>query len=96
MVYERVQIQIKPGEEEPFESAMKESGLMLLGCGAGCHSVVLARGVESPESYLLLLQWDEVDSHMDFMKTPEFTQFRELAGPFFAEAPAMEHFLAVE
>ena len=95
MVYERVHIQIKPGEEEPFEAAMRESGLGLLGCGEGCHSVVLARGVENPESYLLLLQWDEVDAHMEFTRTPEFAQFRELAGPFFADAPAMEHFRPV-
>jgi quinol monooxygenase YgiN len=95
MVYERVQIKIKPGEEEPFEAAMKESGIGLLGDAGGCHSVVLARGVENPESYLLLVHWDEVDSHTEFTKTPEFAQFRELAGPFFAEAPGMEHFLPV-
>lgn len=94
MVYEQAQLSIKPGQESDFEQAMQE-GVPLLAGAPGCQSAVLCRGVESPSSYLLLLQWDAVESHVQFTGTDEFARFGELAGPFFAGAPAMEHFAPV-
>ncbi len=94
MVIERVEILTKPGQQAEFERAMVR-GRELLSAAAGCNEVALARGVENPDKYLLTLRWDSVQSHIDFTSTPGFSQFRELAGPFFAEKPAMEHFAPV-
>jgi len=94
MVIERVEIPIKAGQESAFEAAMVR-GCEVLAAAAGCHSVRLARGVESPSKYLLLLEWDAVQSHVDFTTTAAFKEFGGLAGPFFAEKPAMEHFAPV-
>jgi len=52
----------------------------------------LLRGVERPDHYLLLIEWDSVDDHVAFTSTEAFGEFRSLAGPFFAGKPAMEHF----
>jgi len=57
--------------------------------------VTLARGVEEPARYLLMLQWRSIEGHAAFTKTDEFAQFRELAAPFFAERPSMLHFAPV-
>lgn len=91
MVIERVELSITPGREAEFEAAMGR-GCRLLAGAAGCTSVALSRGVERGSRYLLLLHWGSVDEHTAFTRTAEFTAFRELAGPFFAERPAMEHF----
>jgi quinol monooxygenase YgiN len=94
MVIERVELSVVAGREADFEVAMVR-GAALLGAAPGCTSVTLARGVERPSRYLLMLNWRSVDDHTAFTATAGFQQFRELAGPFFAERPAMEHFQPV-
>ena len=75
MVVERAEFVVKEGQEKEFETAMAE-GVRLLGGAAGAKSVTLGRGVEAPSKYLLLIEWEEVDSHVAFTKTPEFENFR--------------------
>lgn len=94
MVIERVEICVVAGRESEFEDAMQE-GIRLLAAAGGCRSASLARGVERPAAYLLVLTWDSVDDHTAFTKTEGFVRFREIAGPFFAGRPAMEHFQPV-
>ncbi len=91
MVFERVELSVVAGREADFESAM-ERGEALLAGAPGCISVTLARGVERPSRYLLMLQWQSINDHTAFTGTDGFRKFREIAGPFFAERPAMEHF----
>jgi heme-degrading monooxygenase HmoA len=95
MVVEKAQLFIKPGQEKDFEQAMQRGREVLAGL-AGCQSVSLARGVENPASYLLLIEWDSVDAHVDATKTEPFAEFRALAGPHFDGPAAMEHFAPVE
>ncbi|MDD2741639.1 MAG: antibiotic biosynthesis monooxygenase [Rhodocyclaceae bacterium] len=94
MVIERVELLIKTGQESAFETAMVR-GQALLASAADCRSVTIARGVENAEKFLLLLEWDSLTAHTNFTQTTEFAQFREIAGPFFAARPAMEHFSPV-
>jgi quinol monooxygenase YgiN len=95
MVIEHVELSITPGQEGAFEAAMRR-GLALLRGADGCLAVTLSRGIERPSRYLLQLQWQSIDDHIAFTKTPPFSEFRELAGPHFAERPAMEHFQPVD
>jgi quinol monooxygenase YgiN len=53
----------------------------------------MRQGIESPDSFLLLVWWDDVESHMKgFRQSPAITQWRALLGPYFAGTPAMEHY----
>jgi quinol monooxygenase YgiN len=92
MFVERAEIPVAPGKEADFAAAMASAGTALLAGAAGCLSARVGRGVENPGKFILLLEWDRVESHIAFTQTPEFEQFKALAGPFFAGAPAMEHF----
>ena len=94
MILERVELQIKAGQTQSFEQAMRQGGQLLL-TATGCQGVSLSKGVENPSRYLLILEWESIDHHTAFTKTVPFCQFREIAGPFFAERPAMEHFAPV-
>jgi heme-degrading monooxygenase HmoA len=92
MIIERALMSITPGSEADFEAAMAQAK-DVVAQSAGFHGIRVARGVESPSTYLLLLEWDTVEDHMvGFRESDLFTQWRALIGPFFAQPPAVEHY----
>lgn len=94
MVTERADIAVIPGREAEFETAMTRGRALLAGA-PGCNAVSLSRCVERPSRYVLQLEWNSIADHQAFTKTADFQAFRDLAGPFFGERPAMEHFQQV-
>ena len=62
----------------------------------GCRSVRMTRGIESPERFVLLVEWDSVEAHeVNFRQTDRFTSWRGLIGPYFSAPPQVEHFTDV-
>ena len=94
MVIERADIAVIPGRESEFETTMTR-GCALLAGAAGCTAVSLLRCVERPSRFALHIEWNSIADHQAFAKTSDFQVFRDLAGPFFVERPAMEHFQQV-
>ncbi|MEV0128271.1 antibiotic biosynthesis monooxygenase family protein [Dactylosporangium sp. NPDC050688] len=95
MVLEVALIDVLEGREEAFAAAYREAR-PLLASTPGCRSVRMTRGVESASRFVLLVEWDSVDAHLDnFRATDRFTQWRALLGPFFDGAPRVEHFTDV-
>ncbi|MCY1138773.1 antibiotic biosynthesis monooxygenase [Actinoplanes sp. Pm04-4] len=95
MVLEVALIDITPGSEEAFAAAYKTAH-PILATTPGCRSVRMTRGVESPSRFVLLVEWDSVEAHLqNFRDSERFTQWRGLIGPYFANPPLVEHFLDV-
>jgi heme-degrading monooxygenase HmoA len=95
MVLERALITVTPGREEEFEQAFTTARAQLEGSPGFVHGT-LSRGVESPSTYLLLVEWQTLEDHTEgFRGSPAFTEWRRLLGPFFADAPAVEHYTQV-
>ena len=95
MVLEVALIDVLPGEEEMFAAAYRVAHPILAGT-PGCLSVRMTRGVESPARFVLLVEWDSIESHeQNFRGTDRFTQWRGFIGEFFAEPPLVEHFTDV-
>jgi heme-degrading monooxygenase HmoA len=94
MVYERAQLYIADGSEAAFEAAMNDS-IGLLRQAAGCQGAALARGVEEPSTYLLLVEWGAVEDHVAFTKTDEYKVFGGAIAPHFAKPPEVLHFAQV-
>lgn len=95
MVLEVALIDVLEGREEAFAAAYREARPLLTST-PGCRSVRMTRGVESASRFVLLVEWDSVDAHLDnFRATDRFTQWRALLGPFFDGAPRVEHFTDV-
>lgn len=92
MFIERAEIPVKDGMEEAFAAAMARQGTQMLADAPGCASVRVGRGVENPGKFILLLEWDSVESHIALTKTPAFDEFKALVGAFFAGPANMEHF----
>lgn len=57
------------------------------------HSLV--RGVEQPNRYIMLVDWDAVDDHMAWMGVNE-AAFLGAVGPFIAGPPDIKHFASPE
>ena len=95
MVLERAQFRIAPGREDEFEQAFGQAGLVIAG-SKGFVSATLSRGVESPSTYLLLVEWETLEDHtVGFRDSPAFGEWRGLIGHLFDGAPDVEHFVQV-
>jgi len=92
VILERAIFAILPGHAEEFEKAFTKAA-PLIRSAKGCRKAEMHRGIENPDSFILLALWDTVDDHMKgFRESPEFTEWRALLGPHFASPPAMEHY----
>lgn len=95
MVLEVALINVLTGREAEFASAYAEAYPLVVST-PGCRSVRMTQGVESPSRFVLLIEWDSVDAHLDnFRATERFARWRALIGPYFDGAPTVEHFTDV-
>jgi heme-degrading monooxygenase HmoA len=95
MVLEVGLMDVQAGREDDFAAAYVKAH-NILATTPGCRSVRMTRGIETPSRFVLIVEWDSVDAHLDnFRATDRFTQWRALIGPYFDGAPRVEHFVDV-
>jgi heme-degrading monooxygenase HmoA len=95
MVLEVALIDVLAGSEDDFAAAYAKAR-DILATTPGCQSVRMTRGVETPQRFVLLVEWETVDAHLDnFRATERFTTWRGLIGPYFDGAPRVEHFIDI-
>ena len=93
MILELVDIRIHPGQQDAFDVAVEKGLSTVIAKAKGCHGYKINKGIESPERYVLMIYWDTLENHtVDFRGSPAFAEWRAIVGPFFAAAPAVEHF----
>jgi heme-degrading monooxygenase HmoA len=93
VIVERAVFTILPGREDEFERTFYELAQDVISQSPGFISARLARGIEQPDTFLLLVEWETLEDHTEGFRGSElFTRWRELLGPCFAEAPAVEHY----
>lgn len=96
MVLEIAEISITPGREAAFVQAYREARKHVA-VSPGLRSMRMTRGVESPNRFVLLIEWDSVEAHeQGFRETERFAAWREAIGPYFAEPPRVEHFADID
>ncbi len=96
MVLEVGLITVLAGQEDAFAAAYAKAR-ETLATTPGCRSVRMTRGVESASKFVLLVEWDSVDAHLDnFRATERFQTWRGLIGPYFDGAPLVEHYTDVD
>jgi len=95
MVLERASLRITPGREDEFETAFAQARLVIA-AAKGFVSATLSKGVESPSTFLLLVEWETLEDHTEgFRGSPAFDEWRGLIGHLFDGAPDVEHFAQV-
>lgn len=93
-VEEVVDLRIQPGQQAEFEVAVHHGVTSVIGKAKGFMGYNLSHSIESPERYLLKIQWKTLEDHtVGFRESELFTQWRAIVGPFFAQAPVVEHFV---
>ncbi|WP_296001783.1 antibiotic biosynthesis monooxygenase [Rugamonas sp.] len=95
MIYEIAELTIKPDTHAAFEAAVTQA-VPLFQRAAGCVSMRMERGIEAPDTYLLVVGWQTVEHHMvDFRDSADFQEWRRLVGDYFAQAPKVHHYAGV-
>ena len=91
MIMETAFMEIVPGKELEFETAM-EQAKAVVSQAKGFQVIHVHRGVEKPSSYLIAIGWDSVQDHMvGFRESELFAQWRGLISSFFANPPEVTH-----
>jgi heme-degrading monooxygenase HmoA len=94
MILEVAEITIRPGTQFEFEAAIRRGVETVIAHSPGFRRYEVQHGIESPERYLLMIEWETLENHtVDFRGSPAFGRWRELVGPFFAQPPQVEHYV---
>ncbi|MDJ0335636.1 antibiotic biosynthesis monooxygenase [Salinibacterium sp. G-O1] len=94
-ILEQALLPIKPGREAEFEAAFA-TAKDIISRMPGFRLLTLSRGIERPDTYLLLVRWNTVADHeVGFRGSPEYQQWRALLHDFYDPFPVVEHFAEV-
>ncbi|ADP85122.1 antibiotic biosynthesis monooxygenase family protein [Pseudofrankia inefficax] len=95
-VTEIARFDVKPGTESDFIVAYR-TVRHEIATAPGCRSIRMSRGVESPSSFVLIVEWASLEAHTEGFRGSEgFGRWRAAIGPFFAGTPSVEHVASVE
>ena len=96
MILEIADIRIHPGQNAAFEEAIQRGLATVIKQAKGAKRFSVNRGIESPERYVLQIEWDTLEDHtVGFRQSDAFNEWRAIVGPFFAGPPTVEHFALV-
>ncbi len=87
MVREIVVFRTHEGQTEAFIEAYRGVANILTEA-EGSRGADLHRGVEDPDTFTLILEWDSVEA---LTQKPEFGGFAEAVGPYLAGQPEVRH-----
>ncbi len=96
MVLEHAVISVRTGSGPEFEAALQRARPIIASCH-GFVSLELRRGVENPDSYLLLVEWESLEDHLvGFRQSDAFPRWRAVIGEYFDGSPAVDHYEGVD
>jgi len=95
VILEHAVLPVRAGAEAEFEAAFSQARSLIV-YQPGCRSLSLSRSIESPNSYLLLVEWDNLEAHTEgFHASAEYQAWKRLLHHFYEPFPTVEHFVAV-
>lgn len=97
MILELADIRIHPGKQSEFDLAIIMGLNQVISQAHGFRGFKVNKGIESPERYVLMIFWETLENHtVDFRESDAFAAWRAIVGPFFAQAPVVEHFTLLD
>ncbi|OHV39567.1 MULTISPECIES: antibiotic biosynthesis monooxygenase family protein [Pseudofrankia] len=95
-VTEIARFNVKPGTESDFIAAY-HTVRHEIATSPGCRSMRMSRGVESPSSFVLIVEWDSLEAHTEgFRGSDGYGRWRAAISPYFAGTPTVEHVAGVD
>ncbi len=94
-VLEHIVLNIRDGEAPAFERTFAQAK-ELLAASPGFIALELQRCLETENRYLLLVQWERLEDHLEgFRGSPAFDEWRGLLHHFYDPAPTVEHYRVI-
>jgi heme-degrading monooxygenase HmoA len=95
MILETAILNVRPGEEQAFEAAMR-AAQPLIAATPGFISLRVHRCIETPNRYLLLVEWRTLEDHtVGFRQSDRYLRWRELLHHFYDPFPTVEHYAEI-
>jgi heme-degrading monooxygenase HmoA len=92
LILEHALLTIKPGQSASFEAIMARARSLIV-ASPGFRSIAVRKACESPDQYLLLVEWEDIASHRDgFRMSARYAEWRALLHPFYEPMPAVTYF----
>lgn len=92
MIVEYIRYTISAVHGGEFEAAYARAEPSL-NASPECLGYELSRCTEEPSSYVLRIEWDSVEAHLEgFRKGPQFRAFYAAVKPFVSEIVEMRHY----
>jgi heme-degrading monooxygenase HmoA len=93
MVLEVANIVIKPDTQHDFMQAVATGVTQCIAPAQGYVTHQLHHSIEHPDHFILHIVWQTLEDHtVGFRQSKDFTRWRSLVGPYFAQPPEVEHF----
>jgi heme-degrading monooxygenase HmoA len=95
VITEHAILPVIPGQEAAFLETMdKAKGI--IASAPGFVSLRVERCIEQPSSFLLLVEWESLEAHIEgFRNSDAFAEWRALLHHFYDPFPVVEHFETV-
>jgi heme-degrading monooxygenase HmoA len=95
MILEVAILDIKPNQEDEFETAFAKAQLIISSM-TGYISHQLQKCVENPSRYILLVNWETLEDHnIGFRESNEYQEWRALLHHFYDPFPTVEHYTPI-
>ncbi|MFO1304949.1 MAG: antibiotic biosynthesis monooxygenase [Burkholderiales bacterium] len=95
MILEVAILNIRPGMTSAFEEAFSQASA-IISAMPGYVSHQLQRCIESPDRYVLLVNWQTLEAHtVGFRGSPEYQDWKRMLHHFYDPFPTVEHYESV-
>lgn len=92
MIQEVAFLNIKPGRSKEFEANFQKASA-IISSSEGYLNHSLKRCIEDRDKYLLLVNWDKLESHTKtFRGSAKYQEWKALLHHFYDPFPIVEHF----
>jgi quinol monooxygenase YgiN len=96
VIVEYTRYTIEDERRQVFEAAYAQAEPALVE-SEHCLAYELSRCVEEPGSYVLRIEWDSTEGHLEgFRRSEEFKPFLAAVQPFFGDIAEMRHYEVTE
>ncbi|MDI9927340.1 antibiotic biosynthesis monooxygenase [Rhodococcus sp. IEGM 1341] len=96
MIVEHALLHVISHRTEEFEGAFA-AAKSIISSMPGFVNLTLSRGIEQPNTYLLLVEWERLEDHTQgFRQSDEYQEWKTLLHHFYEPFPVVSHFDPIE
>lgn len=96
MIIEHALLHVIPHRTDDFEAAFADAK-SIISSMPGFVNLTLSRGIEQPDVYLLLVEWERLEDHTEgFRKSYRYQEWKTLLHHFYEPFPVVSHFDPIE